>query len=280
MNDQASALRLGTRDHLRLVPGGPDTDRPALVVGSGKGGVGKSMLASMVAVALAKSGRRVLLVDGAQNLGNLHVLLGVRPAITPQALLEHDAEPDELVIPIRDNLSLLPADSGADTVQRLGATDRARLHRRMTAVYRNFDSVVVDAAAGLDGAVRCVAMHATRLLVVTAPEPAALTDAYALMKVVHGQVAQLPFDVLVNRVQHADEGITAFDRLATAATRFLGRDLHFVGSVPEDPGMRELARDPRALLDPDGVGVAQCAVRDIVASCHEAWTASLQESAR
>ena len=128
MNDQASALRLGTRDHLRLVPGGPDTDRPALVVGSGKGGVGKSMLASMVAVALAKSGRRVLLVDGAQNLGNLHVLLGVRPAITPQALLEHDAEPDELVIPIRDNLSLLPRSYSAPASRCLRAARPGPFH--------------------------------------------------------------------------------------------------------------------------------------------------------
>ena len=278
MNDQARVLRLARREHLRLVTGGGDADRPALVIGSGKGGVGKSMLASMVSVALAKSGRRVLLVDGSQNLGNLHVLLGVRPELTPQALLEEDTLPDELVINIAEKLWLLPADSGAETVQRLGATDRARLHRRMTAVYHNFDAVVVDAAAGLDGAVRCVAMHATRLMVVTAPEPAALTDAYALMKVVHGQVAQLPFDVLVNRVQHEDEGITAFDRLATAATRFLGRDLNYIGAVPEDPSMRTLARDPKALLDADGTSPAQCAVRDIVSACEQSWTATMQES--
>jgi flagellar biosynthesis protein FlhG len=278
VNDQASALRVARREHLRLVGGEAEPERPTIVIGSGKGGVGKSVLASMMSVALARGGRRVLLVDGAQNLGNLHVLLGVRPELTPQALLHENTLPDELVVNVHENLWLLPADSGADTVQRLGATDRARLHRRMTAVYHNFDTVVVDAAAGLDGAVRCVAMHATRLIVVTAPEPAALTDAYALMKVVHGQVSQMPFDVLVNRVLQDDEVTTAFDRLATAATRFLGRELHYIGSVPEDPAMRTLARDPNALLNPAGATVAQCAVREIVTACQQSWTATLQES--
>ena len=279
MNDQASVLRATGRDRVRLVRDTPDPrDCPAIVIGSGKGGVGKSILAITMSVALARTGRRILLVDGAQNLGNLHVLLGVRPEITPQALLHEDTEPEQLVMSVAPGLWLLPADSGAETVQRLGATDRARLHRRMTAVFRNFDAVVIDAAAGLDGAVRCATLHATRLVVVTVPEPAALTDAYALMKVVHGQHSQLPFDVLVNRVQHDDEGTTAFSRLETATRRFLGRGLHFIGSVPEDPAMRALACDPVALLDADGTSVAQNAVRQITATCAMAWTTVAAEA--
>ncbi|HEY3934411.1 MAG TPA: AAA family ATPase [Gemmatimonadales bacterium] len=274
MNDQASTLR-ARRDGARPVE--RDPERPVLVIGSGKGGVGKSIVAVMASAALARTGRRVLLVDGAQNLGNLHVLLGVRPSLTPAALLDDGAIPDQLLIEVSPGLWLLPADSGAESVHRLGATDRARLHRRLTGVYCDFDIVVVDAAAGLDGAVRCVAMHATRLIVVTVPEPAALTDAYALMKIVHGQLPRLPFDLLVNRTQHVDEGATAFDRLSTATTRFLGRDLHYAGAIPEDTGMRALARDPRALLGPDGNTPAQLAVQQLIPSWCDSWVPDLME---
>jgi flagellar biosynthesis protein FlhG len=274
VNDQASTLR-ARREAVQSIAE-RDPERPVLVIGSGKGGVGKSIVAVMASAALARTGRRVLLVDGAQNLGNLHVLLGVRPPLTPSALLEESVVPDQLLIEVAPSLWLLPADSGAESVHRLAATDRARLHRRLTGVYRDFDVVVVDAAAGLDGAVRCVAMHATRLIVVTIPEPAALTDAYALMKIVHGQMPRLPFDLLVNRTQHLDEGPTAFDRLSTATKRFLGRDLCYAGAIPEDAAMRALTRDPRALLA-TGESVAQQAVQQLLPTWVDAWVPDLLE---
>jgi flagellar biosynthesis protein FlhG len=250
MNDQAAALREARRDPMRFPAPEGSSDTPAVVVGSGKGGVGKSVAAVSVAAALAESGHRVLLVDGDQNLGNLHVLLGVRPTLTPEALLHEPLAPADLLVPVAERLWLMPADSGTEALQRLGPTDRARLQRRVSGVYQDFDVVIVDAAAGLDSALRCVALHATRLMVMTMPEPTALTDAYALIKVVHGQLPRLPIDVVVNRVHDAAEGDAAFDRLRAAATRFLGRPVEHLGSIPEDRGMRALASDPARLLHP------------------------------
>jgi flagellar biosynthesis protein FlhG len=263
VNDQAARLRLVSRDTTPFLAaeGGPAT--PALVVGSGKGGVGKSLIAIGMSAALAARGRKVLLVDGDQNLGNLHVLLGVRPVLTPASLLHDAATPEELLIAVATNLWLLPADSGSESMHGLGATDRARLHRRMTTVYRNFDTVIVDAAAGLDSALRCVSLHATRLVVVTVPEATALTDAYALMKIVHGRLPSLPLDVVVNSVRGEHDGTTAYARLAEAAQRFLNRTPRYLGSVPEDATLRGVASTPHRLLGPAEGGMALSAIARI-----------------
>jgi flagellar biosynthesis protein FlhG len=92
-------------------------------------------------------------------------------------------------------------------------------------------------------------MRATRLLVVTAPEPTALTDAYALMKIVHQQLPDLPIGILVNRCLDADEGRDAFVKLATACERFLRREVRFVGALPEDQSIRLAVRNPVRLLE-------------------------------
>ncbi|HXE56685.1 MAG TPA: P-loop NTPase [Gemmatimonadales bacterium] len=246
MRDQAALLReMMARACPEPVPlQGP----PVLVVGSGKGGVGKSVLAALVGVALADQGRRVLLFDADQNLGNLHVLLGVRPAARLDALLEGEVTPEDLVRPVRANLWLLPGDSGAESLYAMGPTERARLHLRLSALYDRFDAVIVDAGAGLEGVVRVSSMRATRLLVVTMPEPAALTDAYALIKIVNLQVPDLPIDVVLNRTDAAEEGRDAFARLATASERFLRRHLRYLGAIPDDPAVRRATREPGRLL--------------------------------
>lgn len=248
MTDPVEALRRLATEHPMpaSVPSGEGP--PVLVVGSGKGGVGKSVLAVLLAKAMADEGRRTLLLDGAQNLGNLHVLLGVRPGIRLETVLGGTGSATALLQPVADRLWLLPADSGAENLYSMSATDQARLHFRLAMLYDEFDAVVVDAGPGVEGVVRLATMRGTRLLVVTMPEPAALTDAYALIKIVSLQVPGFPIDVLCNRTLDATEGRAAFDRLDTAAGRFLGRSIGYLGEVAEDPDMRRAVRSPGDLL--------------------------------
>jgi flagellar biosynthesis protein FlhG len=261
MSDQAAALRgmaaaglsrgrAAVRDGADApdAAGGPRLTE-AVVLGSGKGGVGKSVLSVLLAGALARRGRRVLLLDGSQNQGNLHVLLGVHPELRLSALLAGEARPQDLLVPLAERLWMLPADSGAETVHALTAVDRARLHHRLTGLYDGFDSVVVDSGPGIESVVRVAGMRASRLVVVAVPEPASLSDAYALIKIVHGQLPALPVDVLVNRAESDDESRDAFARLELAADRFLGRALGYLGSFPEDDGLRGAARGAGSLLE-------------------------------
>jgi len=226
---------------------------PTLVVGSGKGGVGKSVVSVLLAQRLAAEGRRVLLVDGTQNMGNLHVLLGVQRTHRLEHLLADTVRPKDLLMPVNEQLMLLPADSGDEGLYALAAVDRARLHHRLSALYDDFDAVIIDAGPGLESVVRVATMGATRLVVVTVPEPAALTDAYATIKIVHLQVSDLPIDILVNRVIEPNDGPETFERLATATDRFLHRELRYLGALAEDDAIRHAVRVPGRLargLDP------------------------------
>ena len=220
---------------------------PALVLGSGKGGVGKSALAVMFAAALSRLGLNVLLVDAAQNQGNLHVLLGVRPLARLDALLAGDLEPRQMVVQVAERLSLAPSDSGAQSTYHLSSLDRARLQDRLASLYTGYDHVVIDGGPGIEGAVRAT-LGASRLAVVTMPEPAALSDAYALIKIVHLQMPSVETDVLVNRTEGEEECAAVFERLALGAQKFLRRELRLLGEVPEDAAVRAAVRETRGLL--------------------------------
>ncbi len=245
MRDQAAILRamMSERRPARSESSGP----PTLVVGSGKGGVGKSVVSVLLAQRLAAEGRRVLLVDGTQNMGNLHVLLGVQRTHRLEHLLADAVQPKDLLMPVSEQLMLLPADSGDEGLYALAAVDRARLHHRLSALYDDFDAVIIDAGPGLESVVRVATMGATRLVVVTVPEPAALTDAYATIKIVHLQVSDLPIDIIVNRVIEPNDGPETFERLATATERFLHRELRYLGVLAEDDAIRHAVRLPGRL---------------------------------
>jgi flagellar biosynthesis protein FlhG len=223
-------------------------DTHVVLVGSGKGGVGKSLLSILLAAEAASTGRRVLLFDADMNLGTLHVLLGLRPAARVDALLDSELEPADLVCRVSRNLWLLPGTCGAERLHDMPALDRARLELRLSAIFANYDLVIADAGSGLDGAIRTATISADRLVVVATPEPAALTGAYALMKVAHLRTPEIPIDVLVNRCQNDVEGAVAFDKLAFACDRFLNRAIRHIGTITEDASLALATRDPEQCL--------------------------------
>lgn len=246
MSDQAAVLRATYAAATVIEPTlhGPET----FVLGSGKGGVGKSLLTALLASAYARRGHRTLVVDGAQNQGNQHILFGVRPTHSLESLVRGETTPSDLLVPLAEGLDLVPADSGAEALYGLTSVDRARLHQRVCGLFGEYDAVFIDGGPGLESVVRAAGIQASRLVVLTAPEPAALSDAYALLKIIHLQVPSLPSDVMVNRAMADEEGQAVFARLQLAARRFLRRELGYLGAVLEDDALRRCARQPGAVL--------------------------------
>lgn len=219
-----------------------------LVVGSGKGGVGKSVISIMLAAAAAERGREVLLLDGEQNLASLNVLLGLGARESIESVLEGKTEAKDLVQPVADRLWLLPSESGAEGLYALGSLERARIHSRLVELCRHYESVVVDAGAGIEGVVRAAMLGADRVVVVTAPEPTALMDAHALVKILSRQAPHLPVYVLVNRCADGADGRDAFGRLAAASEQFVGRELTLAAVLLEEAAISAAVRDPRRCL--------------------------------
>jgi flagellar biosynthesis protein FlhG len=218
------------------------------VIASGKGGVGKSTLAVLLAVESAARGIPTLLFDGVQNEGNLHVLLGRSPARRLAEVWHGEVSPVELLIEVREHLWLLPAPPQESLPDHLPPLERARLHHRLTETFDAFGAVFVDAGPGRSGALRAAALRATGLAVVATPEPASLSDAYAMLKIARLQSPHLEEGLIVNRAEDPAEAVEVHARLDLASRRFMGRPLRLLGAVPETAVLHRATRSAGALL--------------------------------
>lgn len=201
-----------------------------VAVGSGKGGVGTSTVAALLAATMAEQGHRVLLVDAGQRLGGLHHLLGVEPAGS-LGQLRGDREPRDLLVPVAERLSLFPA--SADEAE-LRPTERRLLMRRVMSLFPSFELVVVDAGSSAESLVAACADGATRLLAVTAGDRISLVATYALVKLLHERADGVRVDIVANRVGD-DNADRLHEYLNGASVRFLSRTVPFAGAIPDDP---------------------------------------------
>jgi len=209
--------------------------RPVVVcVTSGKGGTGKSVLTSNLAVHLAASGLKVIAVDADMGLANLHLLLGMQPRRTVMEVIETGATIDEIAEPGPLGVRLAGGGSGRPEMADLHPSRLRRLVSAMDAVGDRADVVLVDTGAGIGRATTSFLYAFEEILVVTSPDLTAMTDAYAVIKnVIHNNRSARVF-VVVNRAQSAVEGLEVFGRIDRVSQRFLERRLLYLGHVLND----------------------------------------------
>lgn len=205
-----------------------------IAVTSGKGGVGKSSVALNLAVALARRDRRVALLDGDLGLASLNVLLGLAPRWDLRHVVRGERRLAEIVLRGPHGLAVIPAGSGVAELASLDAAPRAALIAELRGLERTVDFLLVDTGAGISETVLGLVLASDDAIVVTRPEPTALTDAYALMKVVLQRRPDFPFHLLVNLVRDAAEARDVHDKLATILHRFLGYRPGDAGHVVTD----------------------------------------------
>ena len=232
-----------------LVSAGPATGTGTVAVTGSKGGVGKSNLVVNVAVSLARSGRRVLLVDGDLGLANVDVLLGLVPQRTVEHLVRGESTLEDLLLTGPSGVRVLPAASGVPELARLNGRNRKRLLTALARSSESADDVLVDTGAGLGEATLSLQIAASRVIVVTTPEPTSLVDAYASLKVIWTADPEKPVDLVVNNVDGDADGRRAYDQIARASKHFLGREPGWLGPVYRDPKVGEAVRRQRAVLD-------------------------------
>lgn len=238
--------------------------REATVVAfaSGKGGTGKSFLATNAAIALHARGKRVALVDCDFGLANAHLLFGVSPRYSLHHLLEEGVPVQQVLVRTPYGPNLIAGGSGIASLAELDARRMEALAKALAQVVGSHDVVLFDCAAGLapQSLIMVLAAHLT--VVVTNPEIAALTDAYALIKCLARQTVHPDVHLVVNRVPAPGLGRITFDRLAAVSRRFAGCEIHFLGEVPEDPSVsqRRLGQPPLLCSAPE------CATTKIVQS--------------
>lgn len=220
----------------------------SLSVLSGKGGVGKTTIALNLALALHQEGNRTLLMDCDLGLANLDVLLGITPETTLQDVFLADSDVSSVVHQVEEGFDVLPAASGVPEMVDMTDDMREMFLHRLTPVLGSYDYVFMDLGAGINSTVQTFAgMSLARILVVT-PEPTALTDSYALMKVLVQMYNVRDFLIVVNQVESKQEETATFKRLHSACKRFLDFEPILLGSIRQDPKVAEAIRRQSPLL--------------------------------
>jgi len=225
--------------------------RPVRVIAvtGGKGGVGKTSVAVNLATALARLGRSVMLLDGDLGLANADVLLGLSPAHTLAEVLCGERTLEEVVVETPQGFHLLPAASGSAELAQLGPAEHLGLVRAFGTLPMQLDTLIVDTAAGLGHGVLQFSQAAQHVLIVLCDDPASLTDAYALVKVLSRTHGVSRFHVLANQVRGERSGAQLFERFARVTARFLDVTLQFAGEIPSDEAVRRAVREQRTVLE-------------------------------
>ena len=214
--------------------------RPVIIcVTSGKGGTGKSVLTSNLAVHLAASGLKVVAVDADMGLANLHLLLGMQPQRTVMEVIESGATLDEIAETGPLGLRLAAGGSGRTDMADLHPGRLARLVAAMDAEGDRAEVVLVDTGAGIGRATTSFLYAIEEIIVVTTPDLTAMTDGYAVIKnVAHNNPSARIF-VVVNRAATAVEGLEVFGKIDRVSQRFLRRPLSYLGHILNDARVGE-----------------------------------------
>jgi flagellar biosynthesis protein FlhG len=227
---------------------------------SGKGGVGKSNLVLNTGLALARRGCRVAIFDGDLGLASINVLLGLAPRFDLRHVVSGERRLRDIVLRGPHGISIVPAGAGVAELANLGHGDREALLEQLRDIEENVDFLLVDTGAGISDTVLNLVVASDEAVVVTRPEPTALADAYALMKVIVREAPTYPFHVLINMVRDGAQAAQVYRSLSEILQKFLGYQPGDAGFVVTDPrvGQGVVQQVPFTLLAP------QCpAARDV-----------------
>jgi flagellar biosynthesis protein FlhG len=241
-----------------------------IAVTGGKGGVGKTSVAVNLATGLAAAGRRVVLLDGDLGLANVDVLLGLSPRYTLAHVLSGERTLDEILVTATQGFKIVPAASGAADLASMTGTGHLGLVQAFSGLAARLDVLIIDTAAGIAPGVLQFSQAAQHVLVVVTDEPASLTDAYALIKVLSRDHGVTRFRVVANMSRAAGEGENLFKKLERVTTRFLDVMLEYAGEIPDDEHMRRAIRVQRPVLDAHPASPAARAFKKLAASA-DTW---------
>jgi flagellar biosynthesis protein FlhG len=220
-----------------------------VAVASGKGGVGKSNVSINLGITLARLGRKVMLMDADLGLANIDVMLGLNARYNLSHVISGECGLEEVILEGPAGLKIVPAASGKDEMARLQTVEYGGLIRSFGELSHDVDILLVDTGAGIPESVVTFTRAAHEVVVVVCDEPASLTDAYALIKVLNRQYGVNRFHILANMTHSASEGRELFAKLSKVAQRFLDVSLSFMGSVPFDEFLRKSVQRQQAVVE-------------------------------
>jgi flagellar biosynthesis protein FlhG len=226
-----------------------------IAVTSGKGGVGKTFVAANLAAALARAGRKVLVLDADLGLANLDVVLNLFPKITLHDVFTGKHSLPDAILHAPGGFWVLLAGSGMVEYSRMTGEIRDQLLKVINEVEPRFDHVLLDTGAGISDVVLYTVSLAGEVLVVVTPEPTSLTDAYATIKVLATTQGRRQVSLLVNQTRKLGEGRAVRQQLQQVIDRYVNPTLDsplrldLLGEIPADSAVRECVQRRTLMLE-------------------------------
>jgi flagellar biosynthesis protein FlhG len=235
MNDQAEMLRKIV--NMKSGENGLDNTSPSekqarvITVTSGKGGVGKTNVTINLALALSRKGLKVVILDADFGLANIDVLFGIVPKYTLLDLIHDEKSIFEVLTDGPDNIKFLSGGSGVEELIHLDRKQLRKFVSNINLLDKLFDVILIDTGAGLSQHVMSFVMAADEIILVTTPEPTAITDAYALIKMVSRRDRKKPIQILVNKAENSREAENISEKLSAVSEKFLSLKLLKLGYI-------------------------------------------------
>jgi len=242
MADQAAHLR-----RLVLEKGDNVKQTRTIAVTSGKGGVGKTSLSVSLAIALAKDKSKVTLLDADLGLANINVILGIIPKYNLYHVIKGKKKLKDIVIDMPEGIKIIAGASGFHQLANLEDKQRKEF---ITAIGEldNDDYMIIDTGAGVSQNVLSFVIAADEVIVVTTPEPTAITDAYGIIKSIASQAPDKVIKLIVNRCESVSEGKRVAQRVINIAGQFLNIKVESLGFVFDDIYVPKSVRNQKPFI--------------------------------
>ncbi len=204
-----------------------------ITVTSGKGGVGKTSLATNLSIALAKLGKEVVLMDADLGLANVNVMLGIIPKYNLYNVIKGQKSITDIITDTPEGIKIIAGASGFSQLADLGHEQKMNFIRNIEKL--DFaDIIMIDTSAGVSDNVLSFVLAADEIVIVTTPEPTAITDAYGIIKSIAAKKINANIKLIVNRVQSVVEAKKVAERVISIAGQFLGMTVENLGFIFED----------------------------------------------
>ncbi len=262
MTDQAETLREIMRQ--RGSDAKQNTQTRIITVASGKGGVGKTNLSTNIALSYAAMGKKVVLMDADLGLANVNVVMGVIPKYNLYHVIRRQKTMREIIMDTDYGIQIVAGASGFAKIANLGEAERRSFIEELQGLSAA-DVVIIDTSAGVSNNVLAFVAAADDVLIVTTPEPTAITDAYGIIKIIATEIdnLNLGLKLVVNRVKSVTEGKRVSDRVISIAGQFLNLKIDYLGYVYEDPGVQQAIIKQKPFLVMDSKSKASICVHQI-----------------